>query len=268
MLNARSMIGTHDILFVTLDTLRYDVAQSLFEGGKTPSLEALLPQTGWERRHTPGSFTYAAHHAFFAGFLPTPSGPGPHPRLFATTFPGSETIDGRTAVFDAADIVTGLAQQGYRTCCIGGVGFFNQRSALGSVLPNLFEHREWSEDLGVTSSCSTERQVDRAIAFLRSLDAQDRAFIFLNVSAVHQPNCIFHADLEEDSAATQAAALEYADGHLGKLIDAVRRRSNALCVMCSDHGTAYGEDGYHGHRLAHSVVWEVPYLEVELLHDA
>ena len=32
-------------------------------------------------------------------------------------------------------------------------------------------------------------------------------------------------------------------------------------VICSDHGTAYGEDGYTGHRLAHPVVWEVPYAE-------
>jgi hypothetical protein len=32
-------------------------------------------------------------------------------------------------------------------------------------------------------------------------------------------------------------------------------------VICSDHGTAYGEDGFAGHRLAHPVVWTVPYAE-------
>ena len=37
-----------------------------------------------------------------------------------------------------------------------------------------------------------------------------------------------------------------------------------LAVVCSDHGTAYGEDGYTGHRLAHPVVWEVPYAEFVL----
>lgn len=36
----------------------------------------------WERRPTPVSFTYAAHQAFFAGFLPTPDRAGKHPRLF------------------------------------------------------------------------------------------------------------------------------------------------------------------------------------------
>ena len=34
--------------------------------------------------------------------------------------------------------------------------------------------------------------------------------------------------------------------------------------MCSDHGTAYGEEGYYGHRVAHPVVWTVPYAEFVL----
>ena len=60
------VVGTHDIVLVTLDTLRFDVAQAAFECGELPVLAQHLPPTGWERRHTPGSFTYAAHHAFFA----------------------------------------------------------------------------------------------------------------------------------------------------------------------------------------------------------
>ena len=39
-------------------------------------------------------------------------------------------------------------------------------------------------------------------------------------------------------------------------------------VMCCDHGTAYGEDGYHGHRVAHEVVWTVPYAEFLLTPGA
>src|SRR5262245_49630446 len=80
MLNASRLVGTHDVLFVTLDTLRYDVAANLHAAGRTPNLSAHLPH-GWEKRHTPGSFTFAAHAAFFAGFLPTPATPGKHPRL-------------------------------------------------------------------------------------------------------------------------------------------------------------------------------------------
>src|ERR1700759_3196210 len=138
MLNASELIGTHDVLLMTLDTLRLDVAEAALAQGRTPNLARVLPAGRWERRHTPGSFTYAAHQSFFAGFLPTPANPGKHARLLAARFAGSETTDENTAVFDSADWVTGLAQRGYHTVCIGGVGFFNRRTALGSVLPNLF----------------------------------------------------------------------------------------------------------------------------------
>src|ERR1051326_2080674 len=106
MIPVNELIATHDLLFVTLDTLRYDVARDALARGETPNLAAVLPGGAWEARHSPGSFTYAAHHAFFAGFLPAPIRPGRHPRLFAARFAGSETTTDATYVFDAPDIVT------------------------------------------------------------------------------------------------------------------------------------------------------------------
>lgn len=44
MLNARKLIGSHDVLLLTLDTLRYDVACRTLEQGRTPNLAAVLPQ--------------------------------------------------------------------------------------------------------------------------------------------------------------------------------------------------------------------------------
>ncbi len=35
--------------------------------------------------------------------------------------------------------------------------------------------------------------------------------------------------------------------------------NNPFIILSSDHGTAYGEDGYEGHRLSHEVVWNVPF---------
>lgn len=264
MLDARRLIGSHDVLLVTLDTLRYDVACAALTAGRTPGLAAVLPGGAWERRHSPGSFTYAAHQAFFAGFLPTPAKPGRHTRLFAARFPGSETTDERTCVFDAPDMVRGLEQLGYHTICVGGVGFFNRQSPLGAVLPGMFQESHWDEELGVTSLVSTERQVDVALESLARLSATQRAFLFLNVSALHQPNCIFSPPATCDSVETQAAALAYADGHLARLFASLARRAPALCVVTSDHGTAYGEDGYWGHRVAHETVWTVPYAEFTL----
>lgn len=264
MIDARGALGTHDVFFVTLDALRFDVAAAALARGRTPRLATLLPGGAWELRETPGNFTYAAHQAFFAGFLPTPAGPGRNERLFAVRFPGSETTTERTLVFDAPDIVHGFAAEGYSTICIGGVGFFNLRSPLGAVLPGLFAESHWGEELGVTSPRSTELQVDLAIQRLKALPRSQRAFLFLNVSAIHQPSRIFLPGAEEDSLATHEAALAYADAHIGRLVTFARERAPILLIICSDHGTAFGEGGRHGHRFNHDVVLNVPYAEALL----
>lgn len=253
----------HDFLFITFDTLRYDVAVRGLAEGRTLFLASFLPD-GWERRHSPGTFTYAAHHAFFAGFLPTPAAPGKHPRLFAARFPGSETTSDETLVFDAPDIVTGFAAMGYHTLCIGGVGFFNPAFPLGRVLPSLFAESYWSAEMSVTSPRSTEIQVQTACDRLAALPDAQRAFVFLNLSALHQPNCIFTPGATEDTPETQLTALAYVDAHLAPLFAAMQRRAPVFAILCADHGTAYGEEGYTGHRLAHSVVWDVPYAEMIL----
>jgi hypothetical protein len=260
VLDAASFVGQGDIVLLTFDTLRYDVAVAEWAAGRTPNLAAVLPMSGWEERHTPGSFTYAAHHAFFAGFLPTPKAPGRHPRLFAARFAGSETSTEHTALFDAPDIVTGLHQNGYHTVCIGGVGFFNKKTPLGSVLPSLFDESHWDESLGVTEPGSTENQVQRACATLR-LQSSKPIFLFINLSALHQPNCFYVPGQSRDDLVSHAAALRYIDSQLPPLFSALRARGTSLCVFCSDHGTAYGDDGYTGHRLAHPTVWTVPYAE-------
>ncbi len=242
------------LLWLVLDTLRFDVAQDQLERGRTPQLAALLPANGWEPRHTPGNFTLPAHQAFFAGFLPTPVGPGPHPRRFATAFPGSESTTGDTWVFPSADIVTGLAGEGYRTVCIGGVGFFNGLSPLGRVLPGLFQESHWSEAMGVTDPRSTEHQFRLASRILDGCPAGQPLFLFINISAIHQPNCGYLEGASRDTVESHGAALAYVDRQLPILLEALRRRGSTHATICSDHGTAYGEDGLHGHRAGHPVV--------------
>ena len=132
------------------------------------------------------------------------------------------------------------------------------------VLPGLFAESHWSEELGVTDPRSTEHQVDVALDALGRLDNARRLLLFINISALHQPNCMYLEGATCDSPATQAAALAYVDRQLPRLFDALARRAPALCILTSDHGTAYGEDGYWGHRNGHSVVWTVPYAEFVL----
>ncbi|NET49874.1 MAG: metalloenzyme domain-containing protein [Merismopedia sp. SIO2A8] len=266
MLNMNTIVGTHDIVFITFDTLRYDVAQAVWEQGRSPHLATLLPTTGWEARHSPGSFTYAAHHAFFGGFLPTPTPPGNYVRPFALTFGGSTTIAPETCVFDAGSIPEGLANRDYRTICIGGVGFFNQRSPLGRILPDLFQESYWSPELGVTDPLSTEHQVKIACDRLTTFPPTQHIFLFLNISALHQPNYFYLPGATKDSIDSHAAALEYVDQALAPLWQCLRQRAPTWGILCSDHGTAYGEEGYTGHRIAHPIVWTVPYTEILLSH--
>lgn len=260
MLDLNQIVGTHDILFITFDTLRYDVAQELLSQGRTPNLAAVLPISGWEKRHSPGNFTYAAHHAFFAGFLPTPIAPGIHPRLFALGFEGSTTTNNLTCVLDGSNIVSGLAAIGYHTVCIGGVGFFNKLNPLGNVFPALFAESYWSQELGVTNPNSTENQIVIAKQILAKTPANQRLFLFINISALHQPNYFYLPGATTDTIESHAAALEYIDSQLAKLWEALRDRST-FCILTSDHGTTYGEDGYTGHRLSHPLVWTIPYAE-------
>lgn len=253
----------HNVLFVTLDSLRYDVADSLFRQNRTPNFQLHNPE-GWQLCHSPGSFTYAAHQAFFAGFLPTPAADARAPRLFAARFAGSETTAAHTLVFDTPDIVSGLAGMGFRTICIGGVGFFNRQTPLGRILPSFFQECFWRPAFGVTDPDSTRHQFEQAA----SLIDERQTFLFINVSAIHQPN-YFYADAttsaaeaatrQPDTLDSHAAALEYVDSQLPILFEALCASGRpTFCIVCSDHGTAYGENDYYGHRVGHPTVWEVP----------
>lgn len=267
MIPVRDLIGRYDVVLVTLDSLRLDVAREALRLGETPHLAALLPPGGWEERHTPGSFTYAAHHAFLSGFLPTPARPGRHPRLFAAEFAGSDSTAPQTFVFSEATLPEALAARGYHTVCVGGVGFFNGQTALGSVLPGLFAEAHWTPALGVKNRGSAARQMEVAAAALAALPTSRRAFMLLNVSATHTPTHFYLPGARRDSPDTQRAALASVDAALPALLRTLRSRGDTLLIVCSDHGTCFGDDGYWGHRLAHPAVWNVPYLETVLKGD-
>jgi hypothetical protein len=260
VLDMNRIVGTHDIVLMTLDTLRYDVASRLHGEGRTPRFGALLP-AGWEKRLTTGSFTYAAHQAFFAGFLPVPERPGIHARPFAARFEGSETTGPGTWVFDAPHLMGGLAQRGYHSICVGGVGFFNRRTPLSTTLPGLFAESHWEPRFGVSDPASAEHQFRFAARRLSEMSEGQRVFLFINVSAIHGPNHFYLPGASRDGLDTHAAALAYVDSCLPILLEALDRRPRVFGIVCSDHGSAYGEGGHWGHRAPHPVVWTVPYGE-------
>jgi Sulfatase len=250
-----------DLVMITFDSLRFDVASRALREGRTPFLEKLTGGN-WECRHTPGSFTYAAHAAFFAGFWPTPITPGPQARPFALRFPGQRTVDASTCMLPGDNIVAGLRERGYRTVCIGGVGFFNKLNPLGRVFPAMFEESEWSPAFSVSALHSTRDQVRCAVGKIDATPETQPLFLFLNLSATHPPTHVYLPGARADSIDTQLAALVYVDRQLPPLFERLaKRRRGGRAYLMSDHGTLFGEEGFTGHRVAHPDVWNVPYAE-------
>ncbi|NLT29092.1 MAG: sulfatase-like hydrolase/transferase [Propionibacterium sp.] len=261
MTAAADLIGSHDIIWITVDSLRYDVARDTLAAGDTPHLAALLTD-GWQQRHTPGSFTLPAHQAFLAGFLPTRPGEHRPARPFAGRFDGAVGARPGSFVFDEPSVPQALAARGYRTVCVGGVGFFSGRGALGGVLPGLFDESRWSPASGPKNRDSARVQADWMLDILADTPADRRLFCLWNVSATHTPTHPYLPDARRDSPATQAAALAAADAELGRVFAALRRPT--WLIICADHGDCFGEDGQWGHGIAHPLVWTVPYAEVLL----
>ncbi|CAG7649381.1 STM4013/SEN3800 family hydrolase [Actinacidiphila bryophytorum] len=258
MIDAAEIIRTQtSILFVTLDSLRYDTARTAYDNGLTPHLASLLPEGGWERRQTPGTFTLPAHIAFFSGFLPKLPQPEQPPRLWECRPPAFKAVPPQTFVFDAPNLLAGLGQHGYRSICVGGVTYFSRETPLGSVLPDLFDEDHWRPEFCSPEPDSTRRQVDHALEVAEHHDGRP-VYLFVNVSATHVPHSHYLGD-SRDTAASQQAALAYADTHLARLITTLTAKKRWLIILCADHGDAYGEDGYHGRGIAHPVVMNVPY---------
>lgn len=259
-LNMNDIVGSHDILCVCLDTLRYDVAMQEQQNGGTPVLNRY---GSWQKCHAPGNFTYPSHHAMFAGFLPSPVEPTPMTRREMLFFPKNIGL-GKNAppnsfAFEGPNFVEGLSRVGYETICIGGVAFFNKRSDIGRVFPGMFQKSFWNPSFGCVVKESADNQIGYALKQLEKLPDDRRVFMFINVSAIHYPNYFYAEGAKKDDCSTHAAALRYVDGRLEPLFDAFRQRNKTFVIACSDHGSCYGEDGYEFHGFNHEVVNTVPY---------
>ncbi|MCL1852959.1 MAG: STM4013/SEN3800 family hydrolase [Peptococcaceae bacterium] len=261
-LNMNDVVGTADILFLCLDTLRWDVAYQEQEKGGTPVLNQYGP---WEKRGAAGNFTYPSHHAMFAGFLPTSLEPTPMTKKQMLFFPKGvgmgKVSPPKSFAFDGPTFIQGLEKVGYETICIGGVAFFNNRSDIGKVLPAMFRQSYWTPKFGCTVKQSPDHQIAKAVQVLEGIPSTKRVMMYINICALHYPNAFYVNGAKKDSLETHAAALRYVDERLPKLFDAFSRRGPVFVIACSDHGSCYPEhdDGYVFHGFNHEVTNTVPY---------
>ena len=210
--------GKKDILFICLDTLRYDAAKEEEEKGNTPVLNQYGP---WQKCQAPGNFTYPSHHAMFAGFLPCPWEARSIADRSMLFFPknigmGRMTPPGAFA-FEGATIMEGLERIGYDTWCVGGVAFFDKRTELGSVFPGYFKHSFWKPGFGCQVPDSAKNQVDFIQKKLQEADREKRIFLYVNIDAIHYPNWFYLGEnaSRHDTIESHKAALRCADTQLG-----------------------------------------------------
>ena len=252
-----TLIGSHDMLPGHPRHLRFDVAAELAAPGRTPNLARVLPGGRWERRHAPASFTYAAHQAFFAGFLPTPAAPGPASAAVRgarspaarppAAAPGSSTpptcVDRRwpgPATTRSASAGSASSTGAARS---GGAARPVRRGATGSRSSG-----SPPRPASTRSSTGWPRSLPR-------LPAERPLFTFLNVAALHQPNRHYLPGARAATAgtATPPRWSTSTAGSAGCSRCSPGAAGRCFAIVCSDHGTAYGEDGHTGHRIGHDV---------------
>jgi hypothetical protein len=244
----KDMVGTHDVMWIVLDSVRFDVAQRAHERGETPNLSSLIPR-GWECRHSPGTFTLPSHSAMFSGFLPTPKDRPKSGSIAAPRMPGIDALSADTFLFDEAGIPQALAARGYRTVCIGGVGFFANIIPITKLLPSFFQETFWKPRYGPGRRDSIPAQWKVAQQILEAMYLEGAT------------------DATPESVESQAASLRFADQELAPLCEALlarRFQRPTVLILCSDHGDAFGEDGLWGHRLSHPTVLNIPYAHIVL----
>jgi hypothetical protein len=262
-LDMNHLVGKVNVLWITLDSLRYDTAQQALYRGKTPFFQKFLPQGTWEKREAPGTFTLPSHTAYFHGFFPTLPGQMRTLRPLSLAFERSTTVNEKSYIFKSSHLLEGFTQLGYRTCCIGGVGFFNKKNPMGSFLPHFFQESFWDSACGEDAPLSAQHQCQLALQWLKKLSPLEKFVLFINFSATHCPHGHYLGQTQ-DSVLSQVEALHSIDFSLSQLLPPLLEYGDCLCFWMSDHGDAYGEDGLYGHRFAHPCVSTIPYAQMVL----
>ena len=115
-INMNHVVGNCHILFVCIDSLRYDVAFEEQEKQGTPILNAYGT---WRKCHAPGNFTYPSHQAMFAGFLPVDEDildmKNREKLFFSEDIGMGRKAPENAFTFEGANWIEGLEKTGYDT---------------------------------------------------------------------------------------------------------------------------------------------------------
>lgn len=260
------------ILFITLDSCRYDTFKSAYVSGCLPNISSVAPL---HRAISPSYFTYGSHAAMWMGFTPGVEGtsePLLNPkagklfRMSYAGFPGKG--DGVGFTLEGSSIIDGFRRKGYLTIGTGAVNWFNPESETGRLLTEPFEEFWFSGN-----TWNLKGQLKWVMKRLLNKSDTKPVFLFLNIGETHVPYwheeatwprepspCIPFGGSQccaAESSKRQRACLEWVDSKIGELLSLF---STSTILICADHGDCWGEDGIWEHGVSHSSVLTVPFL--------
>ncbi len=283
-----------NVLFITLDSCRYDTAQK----ANIPTIRSLGEV---KRAHTHASYTVPAHTAFFTGHLPAvlDHPPSKYYSESAGQLWRIKTGKGRDReagiVFNAQNILEGYRQLGFSIVGAGGVSQFTD----GSFLRNFFKKDEFMyfgrnlDEEPLHSRNVQEFPLNNLNPIIKRIKDKDKWFLFINCPETHYPYDIgngFPVEIQQyfpelyknlnlretDELQTipdeiyamlhdmQIKALEYVDTRINELLKMLPKNKDTLVIIASDHGENFGEvfNGRQrwGHLLPTKEVLEVPLL--------
>ncbi|MGH7804087.1 MAG: sulfatase-like hydrolase/transferase, partial [Candidatus Binatia bacterium] len=158
-----------------------------------------------------------------------------------------------------------LRGAGYRTGAFVSAMVLNSRYKLDQgfeVYDDEVQQRSGALDFNVPSR-SGEEMTDAAIAWLEKLDGDRPFFLWVHYYDPHQPNLPKPAPFDKIRD-RYAAEIAYADAHLGRVLQAVKRiegERGTLTVFTADHGESLGEHGEMTHGiLAYDSTLHVPLI--------
>jgi hypothetical protein len=256
-------VDPRSVLFVTLDSCRYDTAAA----AELPAIRGVGPL---HEAQAPSYFTFGSHAAMFAGFTPGVAArevPWLNPKfakIFKLAGPASPARGPEAFQLSGRSIIAGFHAQGYATIGTGAVTWFDPNTVTTKPLIQDFAEYFFAGD--TWSLGEQVRWIDRQLAHT----AGRPAFVFLNVGETHVPYYFEGApwsrddnpcvpfqtiDRSDECRRRQRACLEFVDRAIAPLVDRFR---HATIVICGDHGDCWGEDGLWEHGFSHPKTLAVP----------
>jgi hypothetical protein len=275
----------HNVLFITLDSCRWDT----YKLAKTPNLDRIGKA---KPAQTHASFTLPAHHAFFAGHIPST---GKDEDFYSRSGAYLWRLNGATpnkkkiGVFLKGDsVIDGYRKKGHKIKGFAGVSIFSKENA---SLRKYFKKSEFAH-YGLFSyhhprtsrKTSPLFNLKDIVSFMKKSKSW---FVFINEGATHSPYNLKPMNKSAKSLLREVApsfggvqtaaskksykqgkmlhkiqieTVEILDKQIGKLLDAAPKDKPILIIICADHGQMFGEHGKWGHFHNKKEVLTVPLL--------